>query len=90
MPVQKVLLTRLRAFVKIITYRENAMIETIIAGIMSFVGTNIDDIFINTLFFAQADTKRKIQSVVIGKYLGSGSLMLLTSTCFAAKIVEKS
>lgn len=52
--------------------------ETVLTSIMSFVGTNIDDIFINTLFFAQADTKRKIQSVIIGKYLGIGFLVLLS------------
>lgn len=54
------------------------MIETVIASIMSFAGTNIDDIFIDTLFFAQADTKRKVWSVMIGKYLGIGFLVLLS------------
>lgn len=54
------------------------MTETIIAIIMSFIGTNIDDIFINTLFFAQADTKHKINSVIIGKYLGIGTLVLVS------------
>lgn len=54
------------------------MIETLISIIISYVGTNIDDIFINTLFFAQADTKRKIQFVVLGKYLGIGFLVLLS------------
>lgn len=54
------------------------MLETMIATIMSFVGTNIDDIFINTLFFAQANSKRDIRSVVIGKYLGIGGLVLLS------------
>ncbi|MBQ7922550.1 MAG: cadmium resistance transporter [Clostridia bacterium] len=54
------------------------MIETIIAGVLAFAGTNIDDIFINTLFFAQADTGRKVRSVVIGKYLGIGALVLVS------------
>lgn len=54
------------------------MIETIITGIVAYAGTNIDDIFINTLFFAQADTKGKVRSVVIGKYLGIGALILLS------------
>ena len=52
--------------------------ETVIAVIMSFVGTNIDDIFIDTIFWAQADTKRKIHSVIVGKYLGIGALVLLS------------
>lgn len=54
------------------------MLETVIATIMSFVGTNIDDIFINTIFFTQAETKRDIRSVVVGKYLGIGGLVLLS------------
>lgn len=54
------------------------MIETVIALIISFVGTNIDDIFINTLFFAQAKSRRDIRSVVIGKYAGIGGLVLLS------------
>jgi cadmium resistance transport/sequestration family protein len=54
------------------------MAETILAGIVSFVGTNIDDIFINTLFFAQADTKRKVKATIIGVYLGIGTLVLLS------------
>ena len=62
------------------------MKETVITIIMSFAVTNIDDIFINTLFFAQADTKRKIQSVVIGKYFGIGLLVLLS--CLGAYFLQ--
>ena len=54
------------------------MLEIIVVSIISFIGTNIDDIFINTLFFAQAETKKEIHSVIIGKYLGIGSLVLLS------------
>lgn len=54
------------------------MLETILTGIASFVGTNIDDIFIDMLFFAEADTKHKVRGVVLGKYLGIGALVLLS------------
>ena len=54
------------------------MIETFILSITSFVGTNIDDIFINTLFFAEAKTKADNRNIVIGKYLGIGALILLS------------
>lgn len=54
------------------------MLEILISGILSFVGTNIDDIFIDTFFFAEADTKQKVRGVVIGKYLGIGALVLLS------------
>ena len=54
------------------------MIETFILGITSFIGTNIDDIFINTLFFAEARTNADNRNIVIGKYLGIGALILLS------------
>lgn len=54
------------------------MLETIVATVMSYIGTNVDDIFINTIFFTQAETKQDIRSVVIGKYLGIGGLVLLS------------
>lgn len=67
------------------------MIEAVIAGILSFIGTNIDDIFIDTLLFAQADTKRQVRAVVIGKYIGIGMLVLLSfwGACFLQTIPEK-
>lgn len=54
------------------------MIETIILSITSFVGTNIDDIFINTLFFSEAKNQSEIKGIVIGKYLGTSALILLS------------
>ena len=54
------------------------MVETFILSITSFVGTNIDDIVINTLFFAEARTKADSRNIVIGKYLGIGVLILLS------------
>lgn len=54
------------------------MVETFILGITSFIGTNIDDIFINTLFFTEAKIKADNRNIVIGKYLGIGALILLS------------
>ena len=54
------------------------MIETFILSITSFVGTNIDDMFINTLFFSEAETKADSKSIVCGKYLGIGTLIILS------------
>lgn len=54
------------------------MIETLILSITSFVGTNIDDMFINTLFFSEAETKSDNKSIVCGKYLGIGILIILS------------
>lgn len=54
------------------------MIETLILSVTSFVGTNIDDMFINTLFFSEAETEADSKSVVCGKYLGIGTLIILS------------
>lgn len=54
------------------------MIETLVLSIASFVGTNIDDIFINTLFFSEAKTKADDKGIVCGKYLGIGTLIILS------------
>ena len=50
------------------------MTGIIIAALFSFAATNVDDLFINMFFFAQADTAKKAQMIVIGKYLGIGAL----------------
>ncbi len=55
-----------------------AIAGTVIAAILSFAATNVDDLFINMLFFAQADTPRKTQQVAAGKYLGIGALFFLS------------
>ena len=54
------------------------MIETLILAVTSFVGTNIDDIFIDTLLFADAKTKPGRWGIVLGKYLGVGVLVLVS------------
>ncbi|MBQ8638967.1 MAG: cadmium resistance transporter [Lachnospiraceae bacterium] len=54
------------------------IIETLILSITSFVGTNIDDMFINTLFFSEAETGADRNCIVCGKYLGTGILVLLS------------
>ena len=54
------------------------MLEVIISAIMSFIGTNIDDLFVDTIFFAGASGKKQDRSIVIGKYLGIGALVLVS------------
>lgn len=58
------------------------MIETLILGIGAFVGTNIDDILIDTLLFSGAEGKTQVRSVVLGKYVGMGLLVFVS--CLAA------
>lgn len=54
------------------------MVETILVAIASFVGTNLDDLFLNTLFFSEAQTASERRNIVLGKYLGTGSLIALS------------
>lgn len=49
--------------------------SALIAGTVSYVATNIDDIVILTLFFAQVNATFRPRHVVIGQYLGYGALV---------------
>ena len=55
-----------------------AMMTLTIMAIISFVSTNIDDIFVVMLFFAQVNGKLKNHHVIIGQYLGIGILVGLS------------
>lgn len=52
------------------------MLETVFAAIAAFAGTNIDDLFVDVILFAQADGKAAKRAVVAGKYIGIGALVL--------------
>ena len=54
------------------------MISTIITAFISFASTNIDDIFILTLFFSQINNNMKIKHIFIGQYLGIGFLTTIS------------
>ena len=51
------------------------MIETIAASIVSFIGTNIDNIFVMVILYVQVGDKLKKAHIVIGQYLGLGILV---------------
>ena len=53
------------------------MLEIFILSITSFISTNIDDIIIDAFFFSTA-VKYDIRNIVIGKYLGIGTLIVLS------------
>ncbi len=48
----------------------NELGTAFLAGITAFVATNIDDIIILLLFFAQVDAKFRRRHIVFGQYLG--------------------
>lgn len=56
------------------------MTSLIITNIISFVSTNLDDIFVLTIFFSQVGSKVKKTDVVFGQYLGIGLLVLISIT----------
>lgn len=66
------------------------MVETFLLGITSFMGTNIDDILIDTLLFSQAKTKVDHKDIVCGKYLGIGTLVAFSILgAFGLKILPQ-
>src|SRR5215470_15845805 len=60
-----------------------ATIAVILASLTTFAATNIDDLFVLTLFFAQRVPTRKI---VLGQYLGFGAIVGLSLIGFWAAI----
>ena len=52
--------------------------QALIAGITSFIATNIDDIVLLTLFFSQVNAGLRVRHIVIGQYLGFAGLILLS------------
>ena len=58
------------------------MIQTVIAAVVAFISTNIDDMFIDMLFFAQAKNSRDNHAIFAGKYLGTG--LIVAVSCVGA------
>jgi cadmium resistance protein CadD (predicted permease) len=52
------------------------MLENIITSLLAFVSTNIDDIFILMLFYGRRN--QKSINIVLGQYLGIGTLVLIS------------
>lgn len=54
------------------------MLQTIISAVVSFASTNIDDIFILTLFFGMAEHGIKNSHIVAGQYIGIAILCIIS------------
>ena len=61
--------------------------QTIIAGLTSFVATNIDDIVILMLFFAQINTTFRPKHIVAGQYLGFTALIVASLPGFFGGLI---
>ena len=58
------------------------MAAVFFTSIAAFISTNLDDIFMLTLFFAQAKSRKGALKVVAGQYIGMG--------CLAAPVFRRS
>lgn len=64
------------------------MLQTIITAIMTFVSTTIDDIFVVTVLFADAKTKRDRINIYAGEYIGIMTTFALgLAGAFAASFI---
>ena len=63
------------------------LVTAIIAGITSFVATNIDDIVILMLFFAQVNSSFRPKHIVIGQYLGFTVLIIASLPGFFGGLI---
>lgn len=63
------------------------MAEAIIAGIASFAATNIDDIVILMLFFAQVNATFRPRHIIVGQYLGFTALIAASLLGFFGGLV---
>lgn len=74
----------------IICWVDNIMLDTIVTAVLSFISTNLDDIFILMLLFAQATRKSEIVKITLGQYLGITVLMCISTVgALAAKAVPQ-
>lgn len=64
--------------IKTYNLEEKYLFSTIIKAFISFVSTNIDDIFVLMLFFSQGNNMMKTRHIIIGQYLGLGVLISIS------------
>lgn len=57
---------------------ENLLITTAMKAFVSFVATNIDDIFVLMLFYSQINNIMKRKHIIIGQYLGIITLTIVS------------
>ncbi|OCR02259.1 transporter [Oscillatoriales cyanobacterium USR001] len=65
----------------------NWLARSIITGITSFVATNIDDIVILMLFFAQVNATFRPKHIAIGQYLGFTALIIASLPGFFGGLI---
>ncbi len=54
------------------------MLETIIISIAAYIGTNLDDILLDTLYFSGLQGRKELRKAVLGKYIGVAALVCIS------------
>ncbi|QLE57173.1 cadmium resistance transporter [Nostoc sp. TCL26-01] len=65
----------------------NELMTAITTGITAFTATNIDDLVILTLLFSQVNKTFRSWHIVIGQYLGFGTLIVASLVGFAGGLI---
>lgn len=63
------------------------LISAIFAGVTAFIATNLDDLVILMLFFAQINAVFRPKHIVVGQYLGFGALILASLPGFFSGLI---
>jgi cadmium resistance protein CadD (predicted permease) len=63
------------------------LVEIIITGIASFAATNLDDIIVLTVFFAQVNSSFRPKHIIFGQYLGFIAIILVSLPGFLGGLV---
>ncbi len=54
------------------------MLETIIISVAAYIGTNLDDILLDTLYFSGLSERKDYGKAVFGKYIGVAALVCIS------------
>lgn len=65
----------------------NGLIQAILTGTTTFVATNIDDIILLMLFFAQVNSTFRSRHIVLGQYLGFTGLIIASLPGFFSGLI---
>lgn len=63
------------------------LVGAIITGITTFTATNVDDIFILTLFFGQVNATFRRRHIIVGQYLGFTALVIASLPGFFGGLI---
>ena len=63
------------------------VLQTLVIAIIAFAATNIDAIFVLTIFFSQTNAQFRSQHVIVGQYLGFAAIIILSIVASLSAVV---